>query len=105
MTNVQATRSGTYAVVVSDGTRSTTSSNAVLSLAGQPGIQSPTVNGTTLTLIFPTEFGPAYVVEYKARLEDSSWSLLTTLSGTGANATVTDTTAGPAQRFYRIRLE
>jgi hypothetical protein len=55
-------------------------------------------------LMVPTEVGPTYVVEYKNDLEDPSWSVLTTLSGTGSSIPISDNGLTNTTRFYRVRV-
>jgi hypothetical protein len=67
-----------------------------------PAISNLSYSGTTFTFSFLSEAGLTYDVEYKDSLGDPSWSLLETDAGTGAIINVTDATAAPATRFYRV---
>ncbi len=46
-----------------------------------------------------------YSVEFKNSLSDSAWELLRTFTGDGTEQFINDPTLGPAQRFYRFRVE
>jgi hypothetical protein len=76
----------------------------MLTLAASPGINSLDFNSSTFMLTVPTEVGPTYVVEYKNHLEDPSWTVLTTLAGTGLPASISDNGLTNATRFYRVRV-
>ena len=76
----------------------------VKTLVSPPKI-TPSVNGGTLNLSFPTQAGGyVYTVQYKTNLTDVSWSTLTTTNGTGSSAVVT-TSANNANRFYRLSIQ
>ncbi len=105
LNSVQATNFGAYAVVVGNGLCSIPSQTAQLTQAVRPSFFPSRLNGTTITMSFPTEFGPTYAVEYKETLADADWNLLNTLNGTGNTEMVTDTTANSVTRFYRIRVQ
>ena len=97
---------GPYAVIVSDGLTSVTSTPAAtLTLASSPSIASPAApGGTSFVLSFNTQIGPAYVVDFKTNLTDAVWKALETNNGTGGIITVTNT-ANSAHGFYRVRLQ
>jgi hypothetical protein len=106
LTNVQAASfGGPYAVIVSDGFNSITSTPAAtLTLATQPSITLPGFAGTNFSLSYGSQVGPAYVVDFKTNLADAAWKPLKTNNGTGGiiNVTVaTNTVSG----FYRVRLQ
>jgi hypothetical protein len=63
------------------------------------------LSGTTLSLIFPTETGHNYVVEWKNDLTSPTWNTLETDAGTGSPITASDDTQSDAHRFYRVRVE
>jgi len=96
---------GPFTVRVGDGTTFLTSSPPATLTFAVPQTLSNSVSGTTLTLRFGSEFGPAYVVEYKTNLTDASWKPLITNAGTGGAITVTDSLVAAPTRFYRIRLQ
>jgi hypothetical protein len=89
----------------------TTNSNAIL--AFQPSaspalpvtILNPAHAGSTTTFSFLTQSGRTHEVEYKNLLSDLTWNLLTTISGTGSLTNVTDNTASPNTRFYRVKTQ
>jgi hypothetical protein len=104
LTNVQALDFATYTVTVTNTDGAGLSGPAVLTLAVSPLLNSLGWNSATFMLTVPTEVGPTYVVEYKDSLEDPSWNVLTTLSGTGTPIPVTDNGLTNTPRFYRVRV-
>ena len=56
-------------------------------------------------LTFATQTGFTYTVQYKNNLSDASWTTLSSVSGTGSPATVSDTATGVAHRFYRVSIQ
>ena len=52
---------------------------------------------------FPTFSGQQYTVESSPNLSPGSWTNLTTIPGTGHEATFTDTNIAGSVRFYRLR--
>ena len=52
---------------------------------------------------FPTFSGQQYTVQSSPNLSPGNWTNLTTIPGTGYEATVTDTNAAGSVRFYRLR--
>jgi hypothetical protein len=103
-TNVQPQDFATYTVVVTNADGAVLSDAATLTLAVSPVITSLGYNFETFMLTVPTEVGPAYVVEYKESLEDTSWQVLTTVSGTGSPIPITDNGLTNTARFYRVRV-
>jgi hypothetical protein len=74
--------------------------NNALSLSTPTG--SMNANGQA-ELTFPTALGKEYRIDYTDSLSPLNWQPLTTVPGTGAPVTITDTTdPKPAQRFYHI---
>lgn len=69
-----------------------------------PTTITPSLNGNTVNLSFPTQLGRGYTVQYKTNLTDGSWNTLTVTNGTGINAVVSDTSTH-AQRFYRLSVQ
>jgi uncharacterized repeat protein (TIGR01451 family) len=61
-------------------------------------------SGTNVTLTFATEPDANYLVEYKDDLNDSSWTLLQSVLGTGSAVMVNDALPLTSNRFYRVRL-
>ncbi|HVM48609.1 MAG TPA: hypothetical protein VMU04_11315 [Candidatus Acidoferrum sp.] len=104
--NLTPADAGTYVVTVSDGTASVTLTNSVLAVLTQtPTITQAGFNQTNVTLLFPTEAGPIYVIEYKDRLSDSSWQVLASIVGTGQAIPLADAGVTNATRFYRLRVQ
>src|SRR5207245_8187674 len=80
--NVQPASFGAYTVSVSDGFTSVTSSPpANLTFAVSPNITSPSVSGGNFNLTFNSEFGPAYVVDFKSNLTNATWTPVATNNG------------------------
>jgi uncharacterized repeat protein (TIGR01451 family) len=68
-------------------------------------IQTITHSGTNVTLSFTTDTDTSYLVEYKNDLNDAVWTSLQSVAGNGGVVAVTDTSALPPMRFYRVRME
>jgi hypothetical protein len=105
LSNVQPSNFGPYYVTVNDGIpfNSRTSIVATLTLALSPSLSNLSV-ASNAKFSFRTEVGPNYVVEYKSALTDPAWVQLSTNAGTGGVVDVSDSAAGIASRFYRVRL-
>jgi hypothetical protein len=67
-------------------------------------IVNPHFEAGQFRLSFDTVNGQPYVVEYKNDLSPGNWSPLETVTGTGGQVTVSDSSPDPARRFYRVRL-
>ena len=104
VSNVQPADFSGYTVGITNTDGGVLSAVATLTLAASPVINSVDFNSSTFMLSVPTEVGPVYVVEYKNDLEDPSWSVLATLSGTGASIPITDNGLTNTTRFYRVRV-
>ena len=64
-------------------------------------------SGSASSVQFNTDAGRTYQVQFATALSvtpPTSWTTLTNVLGTGGLATVNDTTATNAIRFYRIKL-
>lgn len=59
--------------------------------------------GTSLVFNFNTEADRTYTVQYAGQLIPSNWQTLTTVTGNGSMATVTDPMT-ETRRFYRVRV-
>jgi hypothetical protein len=60
--------------------------------------------GSTISIMFPTQSGHSYVVQWTGSLSGTpSWTTLTTIAGDGTVKTATDTVS-PAQRYYRVQV-
>jgi len=73
------------------------------------GLPAPSLLNTTSTAgTFSSQFSSAanaaYTLEYKNNLTDPAWTALYNIIGTGGTLTVTNVTAGTAQRFYRLHV-
>jgi hypothetical protein len=65
-----------------------------------------TVNGATVSIQFPTQSGHNYTVYYSTSLTTPNWQALgSSIAGDGTVKTVTDSTTGGAQRFYRAQAQ
>ena len=75
-------------------------------LASSPNAVSitPSVNGSTFSLSFPTQTGFAYTVLYKTNLTSTVWSTLSVTNGTGSTAVVTGSKS-VGQMFYRLSIQ
>ena len=104
LSNVQPADFAGYTVGITNTDGGVLSAVAMLTLAASPVINSLSFNSSTFMLTVPTEVGPTYVVEYKDDLEDPSWNVLTTVSGTGLSIPITDNGLTNATRFYRVRV-
>ena len=60
--------------------------------------------GSNAELGFPTVPNHQYVIQYKDNVADSSWSNLSTNSGTGTTITMPQS-AGSGHRFYRLSIQ
>ena len=72
-------------------------------IIGSPPLSSPLHGEATFRVSLPTRSGHVYRLEYVDSLNDSHWTPLPLLPGTGALQTVIDPSAIAAQRFYRVR--
>jgi len=59
-------------------------------------------SGNNINLTFPTQTGWGYRVFYRTNLATGSWTLLNSTTGNGSAQTVTDSSAGGSQRFYKV---
>ena len=102
---MRSTNAGPYKVVVNDGftTPSLTSAVANVSIAVNPVITN-SIAGAILSLSYPTEAGPQYVIETKGELTNGAWIPLNTNAGNGSAFTVPVGTTN-AQRFFRLRMQ
>jgi hypothetical protein len=105
LANLQPADFADYSVLVTNVDGAVLSESARLFLAASPRVGSLNFNVATFTLVFSTEIGPDYMIEYKDRLSDSSWRLLTIVAGTGVPITITDNGLTNAMRFYRIHVQ
>ncbi|HLX94350.1 MAG TPA: hypothetical protein VKU37_01260 [Verrucomicrobiae bacterium] len=67
---------------------------------------SALVSAGTVSIKFPTQNGHSYTVLYSTSLNPASWQTLSSgINGDGTVKTVTDSTSGGAQRFYRVAAQ
>jgi hypothetical protein len=60
--------------------------------------------GSTISIMFPTQNGHSYVVQWTGSLSGTpSWTTLTTIPGDGTTKTANDT-VGPSARYYRVQV-
>jgi hypothetical protein len=103
-TNVTPADFGDYRAIVSNGGGAVTSAVAQLTLAVTPTITVSALNPGTVDLLFDTETGPIYAVEYKESLDDLTWTELSATNGTGSPQIITDSGPTNAVRVYRLHL-
>jgi trimeric autotransporter adhesin len=66
-------------------------------------LSNPMRVGNTFNCSADTENGRVYELQYKESLEITNWTSLSLVPGTGAERVFSDSTAGSALRFYRLR--
>jgi hypothetical protein len=104
----------TYTVTVTDANGCTATASVTLTVPPLPNIESTTLSGTDVTLVWDSLAGQTYRVQYTTEVAPSpvTWTDLTgpaslplvpDVTATGATATYTDS-AAPAPRFYRIQI-
>jgi hypothetical protein len=74
-------------------------------VSARPALQSLSLNGNQFIFSFNTIPGKSYVLEYKDALQQTQWQTLSTTPGDGTLKTITNSTASPAQRFYRLNIQ
>ncbi|HEV2691696.1 MAG TPA: hypothetical protein VG347_02255 [Verrucomicrobiae bacterium] len=107
LTNIQPAAFGSfYTVRVGDGTTFVTNATPLtVTVAVPQTITAPALlSGGKFRLSLNTEFGPAYVVDSKTNLLQSTWLPLSTNAGTGSPINVTNTVSAN-QGYFRIRLQ
>jgi hypothetical protein len=110
LNSVKTSDAATYNVVVTNAFGSITSSNAVLTVLNGSGapplsIATPTVLSNNLNLVFPSQTGHTYVVEFKTNLSSPAWTSLLSTNGTGNTVQIQDSTTNSSSRFYRVRVQ
>jgi len=110
------------ATAMGDGTTSASLTNAVAIAAGSlhslailgtvPPTQTPPLlqtqfvsSSASFSVSVPTVPGLTYYLEFKTALSDPTWTPLMVVFGDGTTQTLSDSTAGSPQRFYRIRIQ
>jgi hypothetical protein len=102
-TNVGAF-SVTLTAIGAGGTNSFTGTNYVV-VSVRPSIFAPVLSGTDFVFSFQTIAAKTYTVQYKDSLEEPNWQTLQTVPGDGTLKTITNSTASPALRFYRLSVQ
>ncbi len=76
-------------------------------VASSPSLSiSVSVSGSTVSIKIPTQSGHSYTVYYSTSLNAPNWKVLSSgITGDGTVKTVTDSTTGGAQRFYRVQVQ
>jgi hypothetical protein len=94
----------TYTVTVTDANGCTASASVVLTVPPLPNIESITMSGTVVTLVWDSLAGQTYRVQYASDLTPTiTWTDLTPdVTATGATATYIYDAAAATPRFYRI---
>jgi hypothetical protein len=59
-------------------------------------------SGHTFTVSFPTIAGKTYTLQYKNSIKDAAWTPISSLTGNGGTRSLSDSSATPASRFYRV---
>jgi ELWxxDGT repeat protein len=68
-------------------------------------ISNPTMQGGDFLFSFNSAVQHTYDIEYSEALESGNWQLLTSVTGTGGQITVTNSSPGSVQRFYRVQTK
>ena len=106
--NIQSTNAGEYRVQLSSADTNVWSATARVVVTNSlpvPNIVSISQQGAQASVTFSTVVGLTYRLEFKRFLEDTAWSALGSIEGTGRSEILTDPAAGGAARFYRVRAE
>jgi hypothetical protein len=81
------------------------STNLVTGFGAAPPLLTPQpLNGTSLTLSFPTLPGRTYVLEYEDSLAPPSWLILHTVFGDGTVQAFEVPVSDSTQRFFHLRV-
>jgi uncharacterized repeat protein (TIGR01451 family) len=104
LTNVQPAQAGNYAVMITNIAGSITSAVASLTVLVPITISGASLASPAVSVSFPSETGISYLLEYKTRLDDPTWTPVSlAVAGTGGVMTLQDTNASAASRYYRLR--
>jgi hypothetical protein len=104
ITNARAADAGTYHVVVTNPSGSTTSSVAMLRVLLPTRVEGLAHSDSGLAFRFATITNLNYTVEFKNTLNDLTWTPLQMLGGTGDFLSFTNSTTN-AMGFFRVRVE
>src|SRR5262245_11093123 len=66
-------------------------------------LENPKQSTAGFSVLTKSQSGKVYRLEYKNSLADSNWTALPLVAGNGHLLTLTDPSASPSQRFYRVR--
>jgi hypothetical protein len=108
--NVQPANAGAYNVLITNAFGSINSATGTLTVVNGStnpplSIATPTVVSNNLNLVFPSQTGFTYVVEYKTNLSSPAWISLLSTNGTGSPVLIQDSTTNSPSRFYRVRVQ
>jgi hypothetical protein len=99
-----ATDAGHYSVAVTNLCGAVATTPAMLSLAAQvlPVLYDMNLTDGWFHFSVETRIGFGYRIEYKNNLDDSVWTILDTIPGTGQPQLILDSEPLPQTRFYRV---
>ena len=66
---------------------------------------NPRVTGNNFFVSLISQTGVTYVLECKDSFADSSWTSISTVTGTGSQITLTNNSASASRRLYRVRAQ
>ena len=90
--------------VTASDTCSVFPSQPVPLMIGGAGIPQPRILNGNFSWSFATVEGQSYTVQFKAALDDASWTDLETVTGTGGTLSVSHLVNGQESGFYRLKL-
>ena len=97
---------GDYLLIAANDVGSVTSAVAVVSVSiPQPVLQSLGMGGNGFSFAFESVTGVLYISELRDTVVSGPWIEMERRFGIGGLETVTDSSAGAAIRFYRVRVE
>ncbi len=105
LTNLAVGDFSTYTVQVTNVAGLAVSDSAALIQAAPPVFAPVQSSPGSITLQFPTQPGPQYIVEYRTNLASGSWTWLTNYPGNGLPGSFSDNSSKDSSRFYRVRLQ
>lgn len=68
-------------------------------------LTNPRLDGNNFSVSLASQTGVSYFLECKDSLADSSWTPISTVTGTGSQLTLTNNSASSARRLYRVRAQ
>jgi hypothetical protein len=68
-------------------------------------LTNPRLNSNNFSVSLASQTGVTYVLECKDSLADSSWTPISTVTGTGSQLTLTNNAASSSRRLYRVRAQ